>query len=149
MPEPTAAVSASPAGSSADVLEADKKNPTKVGAKIQFPDFMDAYIFFYDQNRDSVEEEYKLRGILAIGRKCKELWAAMSEDERKPYETKVQKAKDEFEAEEIKKRTEDKERKKAERAFKSKVTKKSQLRPKNPIQAWAATGGWRKICFDI
>jgi len=50
---------------------------------------LSAYMFFANENRERVREENPGIAFGALGRKLGELWKALSDTERKPYEDKA------------------------------------------------------------
>jgi len=57
-----------------------------------------AYFQYINANREKIKEEHKLTSIGDIGKKAAELWKAMSDEDKKPYEDQYRKDKATYEA---------------------------------------------------
>jgi len=69
-----------------------KLNPEGSKKKPQTP-----YFLWFNENRNKISEEHKLTSVTDLGKKASELWKALSEADKKPFEDKYAAAKKEYE----------------------------------------------------
>merc|ERR1712060_175708 len=69
---------------------------TKIEGLMKRP--QSAYFQFINADRAKIQEEHKITSIGEVAKKATELWKALSDEEKKPYEDQYQKDKAEYES---------------------------------------------------
>lgn len=69
---------------------------TKIEGLMKRP--QSAYFQYINANRAKIQEEHKITSIGEVAKKATELWKALSDEEKKPYEDQYQKDKAEYES---------------------------------------------------